>query len=72
VVDTTGAGDTFVGTLSAQLAADHQIHDAVRTATAAADIAVQTCGTASANPDQSAMMRALPTTPQPWTTASGR
>jgi ribokinase len=65
VVDTTGAGDTFAGTLAARLAAGHQIHEAVRAATAAAGIAVQTHGTVDANPDQPAVTRALASTPRP-------
>jgi ribokinase len=45
VVDTTGAGDTFVGTLAAQLASGSALDDAVRVAGAAAARSVTWHGT---------------------------
>lgn len=39
VVDTTGAGDTFVGTLGARLSAGWSLHDAIVSATDAASLA---------------------------------
>ncbi|WP_283139540.1 ribokinase [Rhizohabitans arisaemae] len=70
VVDTTGAGDTFAGTLAAEIAAGHGLRDAVRMATAAAGLAVQTHGTVGAGPDRPTVIRALAATPQPQTTVT--
>jgi ribokinase len=44
VVDTTAAGDTFCGVLAAGLARDRPIAEALRRASAAASIAVETAG----------------------------
>ena len=49
-VDTTGAGDCFVGAIAAQLAAGNPIHDAVHYANAAASICVQRMGAAPSMP----------------------
>jgi ribokinase len=49
-VDTTGAGDCFVGALAAQLANGKTIHDAVEYANAAASICVQRMGAAPSMP----------------------
>ena len=43
-VDTTGAGDCFVGALAAQLAGGTSIHDALAYANTAASIGVQRTG----------------------------
>lgn len=51
VVDTTGAGDIFVGSLAAALAVGHGMDDAVRHATAAASAAVSWRG--ARTPEQS-------------------
>ncbi len=49
-VDTTGAGDCFVGALAAQLAAGKSLHDALHYANAAASICVQRIGAAPSMP----------------------
>ncbi|WKA27106.1 ribokinase [Bradyrhizobium roseum] len=49
-VDTTGAGDCFVGALAAQLAGGAAIHDALAYANAAASISVQRMGAAPSMP----------------------
>jgi ribokinase len=49
-VDTTGAGDCFVGALAAQLAHGATIHDALDYANAAASICVQRLGAAPSMP----------------------
>src|SRR6266567_12022 len=49
-VDTTGAGDCFVGAVAAQLAAGKSIHDALHYANAAASICVQRMGAAPSMP----------------------
>jgi ribokinase len=49
-VDTTGAGDCFVGALAAQLSGGHAIRDALNYANAAASICVQRMGAAPSMP----------------------
>jgi ribokinase len=49
-VDTTGAGDCFVGALAAQLAQGAPLRDALRTANVAASISVQRMGAAPSMP----------------------
>ncbi len=49
-VDTTGAGDCFVGAVAAQLAAGKSRHDALHYANAAASICVQRMGAAPSMP----------------------
>jgi ribokinase len=49
-VDTTGAGDCFVGAVAAQLAAGTSIHEALHYANAAASICVQRMGAAPSMP----------------------
>jgi ribokinase len=49
-VDTTGAGDCFVGAVAAQLAGGKSIHDALEYANAAASICVQRMGAAPSMP----------------------
>jgi ribokinase len=49
-VDTTGAGDCFVGAVAAQLAAGRSIRDALDYANAAASICVQRMGAAPSMP----------------------
>ena len=49
-VDTTGAGDCFVGAVAAQLAEGRAIHDALNYANAAASICVQRMGAAPSMP----------------------
>ena len=49
-VDTTGAGDCFVGALAAQLAGGTSIRDALAYANAAASICVQRMGAAPSMP----------------------
>lgn len=49
-VDTTGAGDCFVGAVAAQLAGGHSIADALSYANAAASICVQRMGAAPSMP----------------------
>ena len=50
VVDTTGAGDCFVGALAARLAAGASIPDAARYATAAAACSVERLGATPSMP----------------------
>jgi ribokinase len=60
-VDTTGAGDCFVGALAAQLACGAAVRDALTYANAAASISVQRMGAAPSMPtaaEVSAVMRA--------------
>jgi len=49
-VDTTGAGDCFVGAVAAQLAGGAAISDALAYANAAASISVQRMGAAPSMP----------------------
>ena len=49
-VDTTGAGDCFVGALASQLAGGKLVHDALEYANAAASICVQRMGAAPSMP----------------------
>jgi ribokinase len=49
-VDTTGAGDCFVGAVAAQLAAGKSIHEALVYANSAASICVQRMGAAPSMP----------------------
>jgi ribokinase len=49
-VDTTGAGDCFVGAVAAQLAAEKSLHDALHYANAAASICVQRMGASPSMP----------------------
>jgi ribokinase len=59
-VDTTGAGDCFVGALAAQLASGHSIREALEYANAAASISVQRMGAAPSMPtaaEVAAMLR---------------
>jgi ribokinase len=49
-VDTTGAGDCFVGAVAAQLAGGNSIADAIDYANAAASICVQRMGAAPSMP----------------------
>ncbi len=50
-IDTTGAGDCFVGALAAQLASEATLYDALVYANAAASICVQRMGAAPSMPD---------------------
>ena len=58
-VDTTGAGDCFVGAVAAQLAAGNSIHDALAYANAAASICVQRMGAAPSMPTVEEVKAAL-------------
>jgi ribokinase len=49
-LDTTGAGDCFLGAVAAQLAAQKSLHDALHYANAAASICVQRMGAAPSMP----------------------
>jgi ribokinase len=55
VVDTTGAGDTFCGVLAAELAAGRPVGSAIRWASAAASLAVETAGAVPSIPDRTAI-----------------
>lgn len=57
VLDTTGAGDCFVGAFVAQHVAGVPLLDAVRWAVAAASIAVSRCGAAAAAPTRAEIDR---------------
>lgn len=58
-VDTTGAGDCFVGSLSARLAAGDALADAMRYANVAASIACTRIGTGTAMPQAEEVLAAL-------------
>ncbi len=58
-VDTTGAGDCFVGTLAARLQAGDDLATAMRTANVAASIAVTRIGTGTAMPTKDEVQAAL-------------
>jgi ribokinase len=58
-VDTTGAGDCFVGALAAKLASGAALRDAVTYANAAASICVQRMGAAPSMPTAAEVRRAL-------------
>jgi ribokinase len=58
-VDTTGAGDCFVGALAAQLATGTAIRDALAYANAAASISVQRMGAAPSMPTAAEVLAAL-------------
>jgi ribokinase len=58
-VDTTGAGDCFVGAVAAQLAAGKPIHDALAYANVAASIAVQRMGAAPSMPMAAEVLEVL-------------
>lgn len=58
-VDTTGAGDTFVGALTAQLAAGAALEDAMQWATVAASISVTRPGATSSMPTRAEVQAAL-------------
>ncbi|MFJ4175149.1 ribokinase [Microbacterium sp. NPDC089696] len=62
VVDTTGAGDAFVGAMACELARGVGLRDAVAFATAAAAVSVQSMGAQSSYPDRDAVERWLTTT----------
>ncbi|MCA0303990.1 MAG: ribokinase [Proteobacteria bacterium] len=59
VVDTTGAGDCFVGTLAARLALGDDLVAAARQAAAAASLCVETLGAAPAMPSADAVAARL-------------
>ena len=58
-VDTTGAGDCFVGAVAAQLAGGSSIQDALNFANAAASISVQRMGAAPSMPTVAEVMEVL-------------
>jgi ribokinase len=60
-VDTTGAGDCFVGAVAAQLAGGKPIRDALDYANAAASICVQRMGAAPSMPTAAEVEATLPT-----------
>ncbi|GGF33754.1 ribokinase [Williamsia phyllosphaerae] len=65
VVDSTGAGDQFVGALAARLATGDELADAVRWATAAASISVQATGTLESYPEAGEIRAAVEGLPKP-------
>ena len=58
-IDTTGAGDCFVGALAAQLAQSAALRDALRYANAAASISVQRMGAAPSMPTAAEVAAAI-------------
>lgn len=66
-VDTTGAGDTFVGALTAWLDGGARLEDALRAASVAAACACEAVGAQTAQPDRAAVLARLaglpPTSP---------
>lgn len=67
-VDTTGAGDCFVGAVAARLAAGKSIHDAVHYANVAASICVQRMGAAPSMPTAEEVDESFRRKPEPITT----
>jgi ribokinase len=63
-VDTTGAGDCFVGALAAQLALGKSIRDALTYANAAASICVQRMGAAPSMPTAAEVAMLIAPTPE--------
>jgi ribokinase len=59
-IDTTGAGDCFVGALASQLAGGSSLRDALGYANAAASICVQRMGAAPSMPTAAEVMDVLP------------
>lgn len=59
VIDTTGAGDCFCGYLAAELARGGELEAALKEANAAAALAVQTKGAASAIPERGRVLEFL-------------
>jgi ribokinase len=62
-VDTTGAGDCFVGAVAAQLAGGQSIPNAITYANVAASLSVQRIGAAPSMPTVAEMSKALKETP---------
>jgi ribokinase len=60
-IDTTGAGDCFVGAVAAQLAGGRSIREALDYANAAASICVQRMGAAPSMPSAAEVKAALST-----------
>lgn len=58
-VDTTGAGDCFVGALASQLASNASVKEAVSYANTAASISVQRLGAGSSMPNVEEVQRAM-------------
>lgn len=67
VVDTTGAGDTFVGALAAELAAGLELPQAVRHAVTAASLSTRTLGATQGMPRRDEVMAVAPQSPEPVT-----
>jgi ribokinase len=67
VVDSTGAGDTFVGALAAELARGDDVLTAARTAVVAASLSTQSLGAVSGMPRRDEVVRHLAesTSPEP-------
>jgi len=63
VVDTTGAGDCFVGALTARLAAGRSLSDALRWAVTSAACAVRGAGTTQSFPDAAVVAREVDLAP---------
>ncbi|MFC7764538.1 PfkB family carbohydrate kinase [Leucobacter soli] len=68
-VDTTGAGDAFVGAVAAELAAGSSLLDAVRFATAVSAVSVQRVGAQSSSPT---VPRSRPSSPRTVDRTAGR
>ncbi|MBY8858221.1 ribokinase [Nocardia sp. CA2R105] len=68
-VDSTGAGDAFVGALATALAEGADLGEAVTLATAAGALAVQATGTHSSYPTRERITALLPDVPRPRTLA---
>lgn len=69
VVDTTGAGDTFVGALAAELAAGLDLEQAARHAVTAASLSTRTLGATQGMPSRDEVVERATQTPEP---ANGR
>jgi ribokinase len=58
VVDTTGAGDTFVGALAAEMARGAGVLEAARLAVVAGSLSVRALGATSGMPDRQSVIAA--------------
>jgi ribokinase len=65
VLDTTGAGDVFIGHLATRLGSGATLHQSVSSATAAASWSVQVAGTHSSYPDVTQAAEASHLLPEP-------
>ncbi len=71
VVDTTGAGDTFVGALAAELAAGLDLTTAARHAVTAASLSTRSLGATTGMPGRDEVLEVAPQSPVPAVSSPG-